>query len=169
MKGLRTLNVKTVCYPCEALKSEGVEAVISYKDVTETGSRLIWKSCQTGFLPNRLYALGSVLLSGFAYTPDKMFTFIYLLRGTDIYTKAFCSCSPLFNIFFLKESINDVDIKYTHIQNSQHFKWIKKVNQSCPKTRTLLGFRTTLMKCFDPLQMLNTVLWKDLGICVKML
>ncbi len=41
--------------------------------------------------------------------------------------------------------------------SSQHLKWIKKVNQSCPKTRTLLGFRTTLMKGFDPLQMLTPV------------
>ncbi len=30
-------------------------------------------------------------------------------------------------------------------------KWIKKVHQSCPKTRMHLGFRTTLMKGFDPL------------------
>ncbi len=37
----------------------------------------------------------------------------------------------------------------------QHLKWVKKVNQSCPKTRT--HFRTTLMKGFDPLQMLASV------------
>ncbi len=42
--------------------------------------------------------------------------------------------------------------------SSQHLKWIKKVHQSCPKTRTHFGFRTTLMKGFDPLQMLTTIL-----------
>ncbi len=36
-------------------------------------------------------------------------------------------------------------------------KWIKKVNQSCPNTRTHFGFRATLTKGFDPLQMLTTV------------
>ncbi len=33
----------------------------------------------------------------------------------------------------------------------------KKVHQSCPKTRTHFGFRTTLMKGFDPLHMLTIV------------
>ncbi len=43
-------------------------------------------------------------------------------------------------------------------------KWIKKVNQSCPKTRTHFGFRyrTTLMKGFDPLQMLTTVVHPEI-------
>ncbi len=43
--------------------------------------------------------------------------------------------------------------------NSQHLKRIKKVHQSCPKTRTHFGFRfrTTLMKGFDQLQMLTTI------------
>ncbi len=46
-----------------------------------------------------------------------------------------------------------------HDYSSQHLKWIKKV-QSCPKTRThlVLGFKTTLMKGFDPHQMLTSVL-----------
>ncbi len=40
----------------------------------------------------------------------------------------------------------------------QHLKWIKKVNQSWRQERILvLGFRTTLMKSFDPLQMLTSV------------
>ncbi len=49
---------------------------------------------------------------------------------------------------------------HTHIYldrskySSQHLKWIKKVS---PKTRTHFGFRLTLMKGFDPLQMLTTV------------
>ncbi len=43
------------------------------------------------------------------------------------------------------------------IYSSQHLKWIKKVHQSCPKTRTHFGFRTTLMKGFDPVQMLTSV------------
>uniref|UniRef100_A0A672LIJ8 Protein N-terminal glutamine amidohydrolase n=1 Tax=Sinocyclocheilus grahami TaxID=75366 RepID=A0A672LIJ8_SINGR len=45
---------------------------------------------------------------------------------------------------------------YHCIYRSHHLKWIKK-DQSCPKTRTHFGFRTTLMKGFDPLQMLPTV------------
>ncbi len=42
--------------------------------------------------------------------------------------------------------------------SSQHLKWIRKVHQSCPKTRTHfgLGFRT-LMKGLDSLQMLTSV------------
>ncbi len=50
--------------------------------------------------------------------------------------------------------------------SSQHLKWIKKVNQICPKTRTHFGFRfrTTLMKCFDPLQMLTSIY--SLFICI---
>ncbi len=34
---------------------------------------------------------------------------------------------------------------------------IAQYNSSLPKTRTHLGFRTTLMKGFDPLQMLTSV------------
>ncbi len=50
------------------------------------------------------------------------------------------------------------DIYSLHIlYSSQHLKWIKKDNQSCPKTRTHFGFRTTLMKGFDQLQMLTCV------------
>ncbi len=54
--------------------------------------------------------------------------------------------------------------KKTNLENAenyscQHLKWIKKV-QSCPKTRMHFGFRTTLMKGFDPLQMLTSVLRK---------
>ncbi len=48
--------------------------------------------------------------------------------------------------------------RYLKKFSSQHLKWIKKINQSCPKTRTHLGFRITLMKDFDPLQMLTSVL-----------
>lgn len=36
-------------------------------------------------------------------------------------------------------------------------KRIRKVNQSCPKTRPHLGFRTTLRKGLVPLQTLTTV------------
>ncbi len=43
------------------------------------------------------------------------------------------------------------------VYSSQHLKWIKKGNQSCPKTRTHFGFRTSLMKGFDPLQMFTSV------------
>ncbi len=39
--------------------------------------------------------------------------------------------------------------------SSQQLKWIKKVNQRCPKTRTHFGFRLSMMKGFDPLQMLT--------------
>ncbi len=42
-----------------------------------------------------------------------------------------------------------------YIYSSQH--WIKKVQQSCPKTRTHFGFRTTMMKAFDLLQMLTSL------------
>jgi len=43
--------------------------------------------------------------------------------------------------------------------SSQHLKWIKKVNQSCPKTRMgiVQNSCVTLMKGFDPLQMLTSV------------
>ncbi len=41
--------------------------------------------------------------------------------------------------------------------SSQHLKWIKQVHQSCVITRTHFGFRTTLMKGSDPLQMLTSV------------
>ncbi len=46
-----------------------------------------------------------------------------------------------------------------HIYSSQHLKWIKKIDhhQSGPKTRTHFCFRTTLMKGFDPLQMLTSI------------
>ncbi len=48
--------------------------------------------------------------------------------------------------------------RYTPIEyNSQHMKWIKKVNQSCPKAIMHFGFRLTLMKAFDLLQMLTLV------------
>ncbi len=49
---------------------------------------------------------------------------------------------------------------YIYIYSSQHLKWIQKVHQSCPKTRNgyCFCFRTTLMKGFDPLQMLTTFL-----------
>ncbi len=38
------------------------------------------------------------------------------------------------------------EIHYIYI-SIQH--WIKKVNQSCPKTRMHFGFRTTMMKGYD--------------------
>jgi len=45
------------------------------------------------------------------------------------------------------------------ILSSQRLKWIITVNQSCPKTS--IGFVQnsciTLLKCFDPLQMLATI------------
>jgi len=43
---------------------------------------------------------------------------------------------------------------------SQHLKWIRKVNQSCPKTRTCIvqNVCITLMKGFDPLQTLTVVI-----------
>jgi len=46
----------------------------------------------------------------------------------------------------------------------QHLKWIKKVHQSCPKTRTGIVQNSciTLMKGFDPLQMLTTVVVKGI-------
>ncbi len=31
---------------------------------------------------------------------------------------------------------------YIYIYSSQYLKWINKVNQSCPKTRTHFGFRS---------------------------
>ncbi len=51
---------------------------------------------------------------------------------------------------------NDVTLISITLYSSQYLKWIKKVNQSCPKMRTNFSFRTTLMKGFDPLQMLTT-------------
>uniref|UniRef100_A0A8C0YQ09 Parvin, gamma n=1 Tax=Cyprinus carpio carpio TaxID=630221 RepID=A0A8C0YQ09_CYPCA len=50
------------------------------------------------------------------------------------------------------------------IYNSQHLKWIKKSSSSCPKTRSHFGFRTTLMKGFDALQMLISVYWVKLSV-----
>ncbi len=42
------------------------------------------------------------------------------------------------------------------IYSNKHLKWIKKVPQSCPKTRKQ-DFTITLTKGFDPLQMLTSV------------
>ncbi len=61
-----------------------------------------------------------------------------------------CSVSPQTNSKVYQIVLGD-------IYSSQHLKWIKKVLESCPKTRTHFGFRATLMKGFDPLQMLTSV------------
>ncbi len=67
--------------------------------------------------------------------------------------------SQRFRQFFpsLFKNLFPESLSYNIVVNKR----IKKFNQSCPKTRTHFGFRITLMKGFDPLEMLTSVVFNN--------